>query len=174
MTVIYQRDLRDACGAFGTGVTIVTTHVDGHDHGMTANAFMSISLDPPLIAVSIAEKARMLAKIERSGRFAVSVLAAGMEDLAWHFAGKPMSGAVECFERCHGLPVIRGAMATFVADVADQILAGDHMIFVGRVAGLMHDADKKPLLFFRGRFGGLADPHPAPALSDNFSDELIW
>ncbi len=53
MSAIDTRQLRDACGHFGTGVTIITTRYDGHDHGMTANAFMSISLDPPLVAISI-------------------------------------------------------------------------------------------------------------------------
>ena len=72
---IEPRQLRDACGRFGTGVTVITTHCDGHDHGMTANAFMSVSLDPPLVAVSIARTAKMLSRIQKSGRFAVSVLA---------------------------------------------------------------------------------------------------
>lgn len=172
MNVIDPRQLRDACGQFGTGVNVITTHHDGHDHGMTANAFMSISLDPPLIAVSIAGKARMLAKIQNCRRFAVSVLAAGMEDLAWHFAGKPRPHVRDCFERLDGLPVIPGAVATFVTDVADEILAGDHTIFVGRVRELQHDPYRKPLLFFRGRFGALADP--LPALMENHSFELIW
>jgi flavin reductase (DIM6/NTAB) family NADH-FMN oxidoreductase RutF len=174
MTAIESRQLRDACGLFGTGVNVITTHCDGQDHGMTANAFMSVSLDPPLIAISIAEKAKALGRIQKSGRFAVSVLAAGMEDLAWHFAGKPKTGVVECFERRDGLPVIKGAVATFVTDVADEVLAGDHSIFVGRVRALTHDPEGKPLLFFRGRFGALADPHPAPVLTEHCSYELMW
>lgn len=174
MTAIDPRKLRDACGQFGTGVTVVTTHCNGHDHGMTANAFMSISLDPPLIAISIAEKAKMLPRIRKSGRFGVSILAAGMDDLAWHFAGRPGCDMIDCFERLDGLPVISGAVAGFVADVADEVPAGDHTIFVGRVRELRQDPDRKPLLFFRGRFGALANPHPAPALAENYGSELIW
>ena len=57
MTAIDPRELRNACGQFGTGVTIITTHCEGRDHGMTANAFMSVSLEPPLVAISIAKSA---------------------------------------------------------------------------------------------------------------------
>ncbi len=174
MTAIEPRQLRDACGNFGTGVTIITTRCDDHDHGMTANAFMSISLDPPLIAISIAKKAKMLACIQKSGRFAVSVLAEGMEDLAWHFAGKPNPDLRDFFERRQGLPVIAKAAATFVTQVADEIVAGDHTIFVGQVHDLTHDAASRPLLFFRGCFGGLAHPQPAPMTLENVGSELIW
>jgi flavin reductase (DIM6/NTAB) family NADH-FMN oxidoreductase RutF len=174
MSAIDPRQLRDACGQFGTGVTVITTHCEDHDHGMTANAFMSVSLEPPLVAVSIAEKAKMLACIQKSGRFAVSVLAEGMEKLAWHFAGKPDPDLRDFFERRQGLPVIAKAAATFVTEVADEILAGDHTIFVGHVREMAYDPARKPLLFFRGRFGGLADGHPAPMRLENIDYELIW
>jgi flavin reductase (DIM6/NTAB) family NADH-FMN oxidoreductase RutF len=174
MTAIDPRQLRDACGQFGTGVTVITTHCDGLDHGMTANAFMSVSLDPPLIAVSIAESARILGKIRKAGRFAVSVLADGMEGLAWHFAGKPRPELCDFFERRDGLPVIANAAATFVTDLADEILAGDHTIFLGRVRHMSHDPGTKPLLFLRGRFGGFADPRPAPLALQDVDHAFIW
>ncbi len=175
MTAIQPRAFRDACGLFGTGVTVITVHHDGHDHGMTANAFMSISLDPPLIAVSIAASAKMLLRIQQSGRFAVSILAAHMEDLAWHFAGKPRAGgALACLEHRAGLPVVTDAVATLVCDVADEIVAGDHTIVVGQVRDLACDGERKPLLFFRGKFGAVADLHPAPILTESSSYELIW
>lgn len=169
-----SRQLRDACGQFGTGVTIVTTHHDGHDHGMTANAFMSISLSPPLIAVSIAEKARMLPKIQATGRFAVSVLAGGMEDVAWHFAGKPKPGMAACLARRDDLPVVTDAVAVFTADVVDEIVAGDHTVFIGRVRTLTTDVSKRPLFFHGGRFGALADPHAAPPILENVDYGVIW
>ncbi len=174
MSAIDPRELRDACGQFGTGVTVITTNCDGRDHGMTANAFMSISLDPPLVAISIAKNAKMLLNIQKAGRFAVSVLAEGMEDLAWHFAGKPKPDLCDFFERREDLPVIANAAATFVAELADEILAGDHTIFLGRVRDMSHDLSKRPLLFFRGRFGGLADPQPAPLTLENVGHEFIW
>ncbi|HXZ87683.1 MAG TPA: flavin reductase family protein, partial [Candidatus Binataceae bacterium] len=145
MTAIQPRAFRDACGLFGTGVTVITVRHDGHDHGMTANAFMSISLDPPLIAISIAKTAKMLPRIQGAGRFAVSVLGSRMEDLAWHFAGKPRPlAAAACLEHRAGVPVVANAVATFVCDVADELAAGDHTVVVGRVRDLVHDGHGKP------------------------------
>ena len=174
MNAIDPRELRNACGQFGTGVTIITTHCDGRDHGMTANAFMSVSLDPPLVAISIAENAKILSNILKTSRFAVSVLAEGTEDLAWHFAGKPRLDLCDIFERRNDLPVIANAAAYFVTDLADAIVAGDHTIFLGHVREMSLDHSKRPLLFFRGRFGSLADPHPAPPLLDHAGYEFIW
>jgi flavin reductase (DIM6/NTAB) family NADH-FMN oxidoreductase RutF len=174
MTGIHPRALRDACGHFGTGVTVITTHCDGRDFGMTANAFMSISLEPPLIAISVAKNAKILSNIQKSGRFAVSILAEGMESLAWHFAGKPQTGLGEFFQRREELPIIAKSAAYFVTDLASEIEAGDHTIFLGKINQLHHDPAKKPLLFFRGRFGGLADPHPAPSMVLGPVHEFIW
>ena len=112
MTEFDVREFRDACGQFATGVTVITTRsAEEGEHGMTANAFMSISLDPPLIAVSIAEKAKMLVRIRKASRFAVSILARPMESVAWHFSGKSNQEIREMFEECDGLPVIRNALA---------------------------------------------------------------
>jgi flavin reductase (DIM6/NTAB) family NADH-FMN oxidoreductase RutF len=174
MSAIDTRQLRDACGHFGTGVTIITTRYDGHDHGMTANAFMSISLDPPLVAISIAKHAKMHDMVQRSRQFAVSILAEGMEDLAWHFAGKPKPDLCDFFNRHDQLATIANAAAYFVTDLANEIQAGDHSIFVGHVREMSHDPRKKPLLFFRGRFGGLADPRPAPPILDCAHHEFMW
>jgi len=157
MSEIDPRQFRDACGRFGTGVTVVSTHSEGADHGMTANAFMSISVDPPLIAISIAANAKMLNKIRAAGRFAVSILAHGTEQTAWHFAGRPNEKLGDPFDRKDGLPVIRGAVACFTTDVVNEVIAGDHMIFIGRVKALNFDGECKPLLFFQGKFGGLLD-----------------
>ena len=174
MSKLDPRIFRDACGTFATGVNVITTRCDGHDHGMTANAFMSISLDPAIIAISIAEKARMLPKIQQSGRFAVSVLAAGMDPVAWHFAGKPNEGLRDLFDDLDGLPVIRGAITTFAAEVHDEILAGDHTIFLGRVTSLLQSHDHQPLTFFKGRFGEIEDIRTAPASMLQIETELMW
>lgn len=152
---------RNACGAFATGVTIITTRVEDHDHGMTANAFMSISLDPPLIAVSIAKSAKMLALIETSGRFAVSVLATGTESLAMHFAGKPQDNIGTPLRDLDGLPVARQASAVFATHVEQTVDAGDHVIFIGHVSALDTDAEAQPLTFHKGQFGRLEEALPA-------------
>ncbi len=174
MTDIERRRFRDACGLFGTGVTVVTTHVEDEDHGMTVNAFMSISLDPPMVAVSIAQKARMLPILRRSRRFAVSVLAEGMDAIAAHFAARGRARLDDIFERRDGLPVVKGAVASFVCDLEQAFEAGDHTIFVGRVGEFAGDGERRPLLFFHGRYGGLAGERAGPAtLIDNVLDQ-VW
>lgn len=151
---------RNACGAFATGVTIITTRLDDLDHGMTANAFMSISLDPPLVAVSIAKTAKMRPLIEASGRFAVSVLASGTEDLAMHFAGKPQEDIDTPLRDLDGLPVARQASAVFATDVDQTVDAGDHVIFIGHVSALDTDTNAPPLTFHKGQFGSLQQALP--------------
>ena len=158
---------RNACGAFATGVTIITTRLGDRDHGMTANAFMSISLDPPLIAVSIAKTAKMLPLIEDSGRFAVSVLASGTEDLAMHFAGRSKDDLGNPLRDLDGLPVAEEASARFATHVDQAVDAGDHVIFVGKVSALETDAEARPLTFHKGRFGKLHEETP-PMLDPTF------
>ena len=151
---------RNACGAFATGVTIITTRLAERDHGMTANAFMSISLDPPLIAVSIARTAKMLPLIHSAGRFGVSVLASGTEDLAMHFAGRPKDTITAPLRELDGLPVAKQAAAVFATHVEQAVDAGDHVIFLGRVSALETTAEAQPLTFHKGRFGRLQEETP--------------
>jgi flavin reductase (DIM6/NTAB) family NADH-FMN oxidoreductase RutF len=146
---------RNACGMFGTGVTVITTRSDGADHGMTANAFMSISLAPPLVAVSVANTAKMLAHIRQSGRFAVSILDEGRETLALHFAGRPDPSIGEPFYDFDDLPAVKHACAVFAADVEQEVIAGDHVIFVGRVSRMHLEPNSAPLIFHSGKFGKL-------------------
>ena len=154
------RELRAALGAFATGVTVVSTRHDGADHGMTANAFMSVSLDPPLIAVSIDRRAKMLAKISAAGRYAVSVLAEDMEGVAAHFAGRPTPGAPVVFEDYSGLPAVGGAAAHFAARLHSAVAAGDHVLFIGEVEAFRR-REARPLLFHAGGFRALPETHAA-------------
>jgi len=157
MSDFEARDFRNACGLFPTGVTIITAlSPENSPHGMTANAFMSISLEPPMIAVSIANKARMQEYARSAGRFAVSVLARSMEPLAWHFAGKSSQEIADPFEYFDGLPVIVEACACFSVETVSEILAGDHTIFLGRVRRLIQRSDRPPLVFTQGRFSALS------------------
>jgi flavin reductase (DIM6/NTAB) family NADH-FMN oxidoreductase RutF len=154
---IDPKELRRACGAFATGVTVITARQGGAEHGMTANAFMSVSLDPPLIVVSVSRKARLLSKVEAGGRYGVSILAEHMEPVAWHFAGKPNPALKNLFEDFHGLPVIRGAVAHFAARLHQAVDGGDHVLFIGAIEGIAR-AEGKPLIFHEGQFVKLL-PH---------------
>lgn len=162
---------RNACGGFATGVTVITTRYCDKEHGMTANAFMSISLDPPLIAISIAKKAKMLDLIRQSGRYAVSILAGGTEAIAMHFAGKPDGMVLDPLQELDGLPVVRDACSLFTADVEQTVDAGDHVIFIGRVRCMQVHSDTNPLVFHRGRFGKLHEEHTSPILNADFPFE---
>lgn len=156
LSAIDPRALRDCCGRFATGVTVITTRTAAGDHGMTASAFMSVSLDPPLICVSLDRRSRMLGKLRESLRFAVNILSQAMQPQAIHFAGRPDPTLTNPFTDAHGLPVLAGACALIIADVAQQVEAGDHVLLLGHVRHLRHDPAAAPLLYHAGRFGAFA------------------
>ena len=140
---------RKAMGKFATGVTVLTTIHEGDIHGMTANAFMSVSLDPKLVVISVGKNARFLDKVTQSKRFAVNILAEDQQQVSQHFAGKPQ-GEVH-FATLDGLPVIDGAIAQITCEVASVYEEGDHTLFIGRVTDLKLE-EKNPLLFFGGQY----------------------
>ena len=149
------REFRDAMGRFATGVVVVSTELDGSAHAMTANAFMSGSLEPPLVIISIAHTARMLAKIRASQVFGISILAHVQQNCSNHFAGKPQSDNPPVFERLGELPVIAGATLQLAAKVVHDYACGDHALFVGQVRTL-RSGDGRPLLFHGGKYHHLA------------------
>jgi flavin reductase (DIM6/NTAB) family NADH-FMN oxidoreductase RutF len=147
------RALRHACGKFATGVTVVTTRTPDGDHGMTVSAFMSVSLDPPLICVSLNRRSKMAEKVRVSGRYAVNVLSREMQSHAMHFAGRPDATLTNLFDERQGLPVLRDAAAIVVADVVEQIEAGDHVLVLGHVRDLECSPVAPPLIYHSGQFG---------------------
>ncbi len=98
----------------------------------------------------------MLEKIRASGRYAVSILAQDMEHVARHFAGRHNPDLTGIFVRREELPAAPGAAVVFIADVAQEVEAGDHTLFIGRMTHLERDPEAAPLLFCGGRFGALA------------------
>jgi flavin reductase (DIM6/NTAB) family NADH-FMN oxidoreductase RutF len=149
------RELRNVMGRFATGVTVVTTTHKDTIHGMTANAFLSVSLRPPLVLVSLG-RCRMSEMLPRTGRYGVSVLAADQENFAAHFAGQRVSEVDPAFEWHGELPHLAGALAHVGCRVVDVHTAGDHVLWIGEVEHLDH-RDGEPLLFYTGRFGTLAE-----------------
>lgn len=166
-----QIAFRNACGGFATGVAIITTRNGDIEHGMTANAFMSISLDPPMVAVSIAKTAKMLGHIREAGRFAVSILPENAETLALHFAGRPDKSITQPLTEFDGLPVARDACVVFATDVSDDVEAGDHVIFLGAVTAMHNAPDRIPLLFHKGRFGKVHDEEAARRVE---VEQALW
>lgn len=121
---------------------------------MTANAFMSGSLDPPLCVVSIAKRAHMHAQLLAAHAFGVSILADGQESLSQHFSGRPVVGIEVRFDRFGSIPLLAAASARIAAEVAAWHDCGDHTLFVGHILHL-DGSDRPPLVYHAGRYAGL-------------------
>jgi flavin reductase (DIM6/NTAB) family NADH-FMN oxidoreductase RutF len=149
------REFRQVMGRFATGVTVVTTVERDIVHGMTANGFLSVSLRPPLVLVSLG-RCRMNEMLPRSGRYGVSVLSDDQQSFAAHFAAQKPSPVEPTFTWRQGLPLLDGALAHLVCRVVDVHRAGDHVLWIGEVEYLDH-RDAEPLLFYTGRFGTMRE-----------------
>lgn len=149
------RELRRVMGRFATGVTVVTTVERDTIHGMTANSFLSVSLRPPLVLISLG-RCKMNEMLCRTEHYGVSILAADQEHFAAHFAAQKASPVAPGFVWEKGVPVLEGALAQVVCRVVDSHRAGDHVLWIGQVEHL-HHRDGEPLLFYTGRFGTLQE-----------------
>lgn len=156
--VTVGRELRRVFGRFATGVTVVTAG-RATPSGMTANAFSSVSLDPPLALVCVKHNASVHDTIIESGSFAVSVLAAHQEEVARLFAdhsrprGQHEFDAVDARPGPYsGAPVLSGALAWLDCKLAAVHEGGDHSIFVGEVQTIGRGTADEALLFYDGAF----------------------
>ncbi|NIJ09905.1 flavin reductase (DIM6/NTAB) family NADH-FMN oxidoreductase RutF [Saccharomonospora amisosensis] len=145
---------RRTMGRFTSGVTVVTTVAEGDVHGMTANGFLSVSLDPPLVLVSVSKTSRMASLLERTGHYGVSILTEQQRPHSRHFAGNPVPGLQPEFDLVDGSAFLRGSMAQIGCDVVDTHDAGDHLLYVGHVKHLDY-SDATPLVFFTGDYRAL-------------------
>lgn len=157
-TTLSPAEFRKAMGGFATGVTIVTVDVDGEVHGMTANAFASVSLDPLLILVCVDHKARTHAHLHARRRFGVNILAEEQRAISEFYARLEYSHELAeaevgaRFDRtAKGTPILHGTLAYLECTLKSATDAGDHTIFIAEVENVVvHFGD--PLLFFRGRY----------------------
>ena len=145
---------RKVMGRFATGVTVITAEAEGGVRGMTANAFMSGSLAPPLCIISVATKAKLHNALTAGRTFGVSMLAQGQEAISRHFAGQAPADPDILFEHMHGVPVLANVCAALAAEIEARHDCGDHTIFVGRVIGLRDD-ERPPLVFHGGKYATL-------------------
>ncbi|HEX9638270.1 MAG TPA: flavin reductase family protein [Acidobacteriota bacterium] len=156
-------ELRAALGSFATGVTIVTTvDAEGQPRGLTANAFCSVSLEPPLLLVCIGKGADSHRHVPSAGRFAVSVLSDSQEHISRRLATTDADKfhGVPLLRSRSGLPLIDGALAHFECRLVQAHEGGDHTIYIGAIERFeIHGG--KPLLFFGGRYHRL-DPKTGP------------
>ena len=143
--------LRSTLGMFATGVTVITTLKAGQVHGMTANAFMSVSLDPALVLVSIDRRTKMCGLLYEGSRYGVSVLCETQSELSDRFAGRAVNSAEPRFDVVRDTPLVDGALAHFVARVERSYWGGDHSLFLGRVEYARQHSGA-PLLFHGGHY----------------------
>ena len=165
---------RRTLGMFATGVTVLTARVGEQVHGMTANAFMSVSLQPPLVLISIDRRAKMGALLHEGTRFGVSVLEARQTGLSDRFAGRVADDPPEAtFELVHETPLVEGALAHLVARVVRSYWGGDHSLFLGQVEFARY-GEGRPLLFHGGRYERLIeDPQVFSLLPRELLDPIL-
>jgi flavin reductase (DIM6/NTAB) family NADH-FMN oxidoreductase RutF len=149
------RDLRNALGHFATGITVVTTVHEDVTYGMTANAFLSVSLDPPLVLVAADNRTQWHQVVSQSRRYGVSVLSEEQGKFSDHFAGRNGQEDLEIpFTWQKGMPLLEGAIAHFVCKVVDPHPAGDHTLHIAEIEYLDY-REGAPLLFYTGTYEGL-------------------
>jgi flavin reductase (DIM6/NTAB) family NADH-FMN oxidoreductase RutF len=161
-------DFRAAMTRLAAGVVLITAHdaddpPRGEDVGMTATAFMSVSLEPPLVLVSVRVGSRMDELLERQPRWAVSVLSESQRHIAGRFAMRGRISDRLLFEDISyyrgeesGAPILGGALAILECETEQRVPAGDHTLLIGRVmTARTPSADGGPITYFRGRYGYL-------------------
>ena len=149
---------RQILGHFATGVTVVTSDGEAGSHGMTANAFASLSLEPPLVLVAVDKRAAMLDYLRKNGCFAVNVLRLDQEDLSRRFAipGPKDFSDLAVSTAVTGSPILVDCVAFLDCRVHDVLPGGDHEIFIGEIlAGECRGGE--PLLYYAGRYRRLAE-----------------
>jgi len=148
-----DREYRSALGRYPTGVTVVTVDDGGAAAGITVNSFVSISLDPPIVAWSLGLDSARYALFASADAFAVNVLAHDQEDVARAMAQSTrLEGAAAWSRSDAGAPLIAGCVARFSCSAHDRIEAGDHLIILGRVLGF--DQEERPALtYHRSSYG---------------------
>lgn len=150
--------MRQSMGHFLTGVAIITTEYKGERSGMTISSLTSISLEPPILMISLNFNTRTLDGVAGSGRFAASILGVKQESVARQFASRGGERFADgnFDETPGGLPVITGALAQLECEVVNDYIIGDHHVFFGQV---VHSRDRKgdELVFNAGKFGSFND-----------------
>jgi flavin reductase (DIM6/NTAB) family NADH-FMN oxidoreductase RutF len=151
-------EFRKAMGCFATGVTIITVDLEGEIHGMTANAFASVSLDPMLVLVCVDHATRTHAHLHTKKRFGINVLGEGQRGISEYYARPERDhdrAEVETgarFDRTkHGTPILHGSLAYLECRLHSAQDAGDHTIFIAEVEDVVV-REGQPLLFFRGKY----------------------
>jgi len=157
--MVDKQIFRDAMGYFASGVTVVTVS-NGEDGigGLTANAFSSLSLDPPLILICVDNLSKAREYLEAEKTFTVHFLANDQEEVANAFAqrGPDKANGIKWHTSAQGRPVLDDYLVALECDLENQMEGGDHVIIVGRVRAIeISDDSRAPLTYYRGRMNAL-------------------
>lgn len=153
-SLVSAQELRTVVGTFPSGITIVTTRsVDEHDVGMSVSSFASISMDPPMVMVSVGNQASALPHLGVGSAVGISVLAEGQAWIAKHFSRKDIDRfeGVEQWRGTDGVVLIDGAAAWFTGHLTAALPGGDHTIFTVTVDSCGTTDDARPLVYKRGQ-----------------------
>ncbi|WP_245997195.1 flavin reductase family protein [Streptomyces armeniacus] len=167
---VSEDEFRAAMARLAAGVVLVTAYdpddgPNGEDVGMTATAFMSVSLDPPLVMVSVRDGSRMDELLERQPLWAASLLTDGQRQTAGRFAMKGRLSDRLLFQEVphtrgehSGAALVDDALAVLECRTEQRVRAGDHTLVIARVLGaaLPHAPDAEPLTYYRGRYRSLS------------------
>jgi flavin reductase (DIM6/NTAB) family NADH-FMN oxidoreductase RutF len=157
VVVVDKVAFRHVAGTFTTGVTVITTGRDGAYHAMTANAFMSLSLEPPTVLVSVDKTAHTYPVIDNSEAFTVNVLAEDQEEVSRVYASKTMQERHTLKEGEYtlggnGVPRLPDCLAYFECRIVQKYDGWDHTIFIGEVLDAEVARDVPPLVYFRSSY----------------------
>ncbi|MDH0303264.1 MULTISPECIES: flavin reductase family protein [unclassified Pseudomonas] len=159
-TAIAPSRFRQALGHYASGITVITSRIDGDPLGFTCQSFYSVSMSPPLVSFSVMSSSASYPHIRQAGRFAVNILSDEQVDISNQFArrGTDKWHGVEWQESPLGNPIIAGSLHWLDCEIHAEHTAGDHLIVIGEVKALnlQEAAATQPLLYFKGQYCNLA------------------
>ncbi|AYF49100.1 flavin reductase [Pseudomonas fluorescens] len=151
---------REALGHYASGITVITSHVDGEPIGFTCQSFYSVSVSPPLVSFSVMSSSASYPRIRQAGRFAVNILSGEQVTISNQFArrGTDKWRGVEWQASPLGNPLLGGSLHWLDCEIHAEYAAGDHLIVIGEVKALnlQETAATQPLLYFKGQYCNLA------------------
>lgn len=159
-TAIEPSSFREALGHYASGITVITSHIEGEPLGFTCQSFYSVSMSPPLVSFSVMASSASYPGIRQAGRFAVNILSGEQVGISNQFARKGTDKwhGVEWQASPLGNPVIAGSLHWLDCEIHAEHAAGDHLIVIGEVKALKlnQPTAAQPLLYFKGHYCNLA------------------
>ncbi|POA59871.1 MULTISPECIES: flavin reductase family protein [Pseudomonas] len=159
-TAIEPMSFREALGHYASGITVITSHIDGEPIGFTCQSFYSVSMSPPLVSFSVMSSSASYPRIRQAGRFVVNILSGEQVSISNQFArrGTDKWRGVQWQESPLGNPIIAGSLHWLDCEIHAEHTAGDHLIVIGEVKALnlQEAAATQPLLYFKGQYCNIA------------------